>query len=285
MKALHVALIVIIAAITGFAAAQYAAPKTTVKKAETRFDQIKRTGVIRCGYTIWPPAISRDPNTGQISGIFYDLMEEIGKKMDLEIKWTTEVSPAHMFTDMSSNRYDMVCSPYAATPARARESSFSVPIFYNSLNLYARADDARFDNNRTETGKEATRFAIVEGNVMSMIANAMFPDAQKITLPNLSTPTDSFLHVAGNKADLVISEPLTYALFNNNNPNVIKPVAGGTLQTIGAGFPLPVKEHDLKEAIDHTLLHLHGTGFIDHILTKHEPKGARLLRVSKPYAP
>jgi ABC-type amino acid transport substrate-binding protein len=58
---------------------------------ESAFDRILRTQTIRCGYVVYPPSIIKDPNTGRLSGIFYDITEKMGERLNLKIEWTEEV--------------------------------------------------------------------------------------------------------------------------------------------------------------------------------------------------
>lgn len=283
MRFLQLLMVILLAIAIGLGIARYAPLPVVEPIKETRLDQIKRTGVLRCGYSIWPPALTRDPNTGAFQGLFFDLMEEMGKQLNLKIEWTTEVSPAHMFTDLDAGRYDMVCSSFIATPARAKAGAFSIPIFYNALRLYARADDTRFDDMATNPNNADVTFAVVDGGISAIMAAQRFPLAQRPALPELSSPADAFLYVAAGKADLTISEPLTFALFDKNNPGRIKLVYGEPLQVLGGRMPLPTKEHDLKNMIDATLTHLHDTGVIEALLTKHEPEKARFIRAALPY--
>ncbi len=251
----------------------------------TRLEQIETSGVLKCGYTIWPPALMVDPNTGKLSGIFYDLMEEVGKQWGVDIEWTTEISPPHMFDDMKTNRYDMVCSPYLPSPARAKKGLFSDAIFYNTLNLYVRADDARFDYKHDLANTPDVRFVATEGNIMSLVTSKRFPKATLIGLPAYSTPADTFLHIATGKADILITEPLTFALYNKSNPGKIRRVKGEPLSLSGVSMPMPAKAHDFKAAIDTTLQFLQNTGFIDTILDKYEYEGGHLLRILPHHEP
>jgi len=286
MKLAHLALILLLSAATTLVVLQFAPPTVQMAPAkETRLEQIKRTGVLHCGYSIWPPAFTKDPNTGAFSGIFHDLLEEMGKQLGVKIEWTVEVNPAHMFADLESGRIDMVCSSYIATPARAKAAAFTTPIFYNQNTLYARADDIRFDNNPNAANDPSIKFAVVDGGLSSILAGQKFPLAQKPALPELATPADTFLYVAAGKADLVISEPLSFALFDKANPGKLKRVSGEALWVYGAGMPMPTKEYDLHGVINATLAYLQSTGAVDAIFSKYETEGVRTLRLVKPYVP
>ncbi|MDD3183185.1 MAG: transporter substrate-binding domain-containing protein [Alphaproteobacteria bacterium] len=286
MKFFQLLAIVLFSAVTTLAVSHYTLPSAqTAPEKETRLEQIKRTGTLRCGYSIWPPALMKDPNTGAFSGMFYDLMQEMGKQLSLKIEWTVEVTPAHMFADLDSNRIDMVCSAYIATPARAKAAAFTSPIFYNVNTLFVRADDTRFDNNFEAANDPSVKFAVVDGGLSSILANQKFPLAQKPSVPELSTPADTFLYVAERKADVVLSEPLSFALFDKSNPGKMKRAVGEPPFVYGAGMPMPLKEFDLHNTINATLAYLQSTGVVAAIFDKHETEGVRTLRLAKPYAP
>jgi len=56
------------------------------KEKESAFDRVMRTKTLRCGYTIYPPFFSKDPNTGEFSGLFHDFTEQIGKELGIKIE-------------------------------------------------------------------------------------------------------------------------------------------------------------------------------------------------------
>ncbi|NTU77067.1 MAG: hypothetical protein HGA90_04555 [Alphaproteobacteria bacterium] len=90
MKPTHILLILVLSAVLAFATASFVgggkgggqSAQSVVK--ETRLEQVKRTGVLRCGYLIWPPFNTKDPNTGKMGGFYYDLLEEMGRQLKLK---------------------------------------------------------------------------------------------------------------------------------------------------------------------------------------------------------
>ncbi|MDD5587268.1 MAG: transporter substrate-binding domain-containing protein [Alphaproteobacteria bacterium] len=249
----------------------------------TRLDQIKRTGVLRCGYVNEPPFEAKDPNTGQMSGLGYELVEEIGKQLNIKIEWASEVSYGQMLADLAVNKYDMICAPFYALPSRAREANLSMPLFYFPAYLYARKDDARFDNRYDAANSPTVKFAVLDGNFSSTAAYRNFPKAEKVTTPEMTTVPDLFVQVATRKADLVVSDPGSFANYNKNNPGTLRQVAGNPLQVMAGVFLLPAKEQDLKNATDATLAYLHGIGYIEALLKKYETPDIQFLYLNKPY--
>src|SRR5580704_1928032 len=114
--------------------------------AETTYQRVLRTGEIRCAYEPYAPALSKDPNTGQLSGIFYDVVEEIGRRLNLKINWVEEVGYGVIPEGFVTDRYDAFCNTVFPTAERSRGGAFTIPIFYSSVDVFVRADDHRFDN-------------------------------------------------------------------------------------------------------------------------------------------
>ncbi|MDD5586931.1 MAG: transporter substrate-binding domain-containing protein [Alphaproteobacteria bacterium] len=249
---------------------------------ETRLEQIKRTGMLRCGYIVWPPFQTRDHNTGKIGGPFYELTEEIGRQLKLKIEWAGEASTDHMLQDLATGRFDMLCFAVANAPGRAREAAFTRPLFYHSINLYVRKGDARFDNHFERVNQPGVRIAAMDGQFSAIAASEQFPLAKQVSLPQLSNSMDLFMMVATNKADAVPMDPHSFTTYEAANPGVLRSAKGGSLRMIAAGMPVPANEPALKAMIDTTLAYLHDSGFIDKTFKKYDSP-VEFIRVAKPY--
>jgi len=249
---------------------------------ETRLEQVKRTGVLRCGYINWPPMLMKDNNSGKLSGPFYDLLEEMGRQLKLKVEWTAEVSWGEMLADLALGRYDAVCIPVMETPARAREADFTVPIFYAPFNLYVRKDDMRFDNNFDLANQPDIKFSGLDGGYSSTAADELFSKATKLYLPQLSGSADLYMMVASKKVDAVISDPYTFSRFDAANPGALRAAAGKPLLVLSLGLSIPSNEPAFKSMLNTTIDYLHNSGFVDKVLKKYEGAEAS-LRVAKPY--
>src|SRR5438874_1363658 len=86
-------------------------PTAIQVSANVVYDRVMSSGVIHCGYVVYPPGLLKDPNTGKLSGVFYDIMESAAKSLQLRLEWTEEVGWGSMIEGLQANRYDMICSP------------------------------------------------------------------------------------------------------------------------------------------------------------------------------
>ncbi|MDD5586301.1 MAG: transporter substrate-binding domain-containing protein [Alphaproteobacteria bacterium] len=289
MKFLNALLVVLLSVVLATGVTLYVngsrmgADNNPSRKKETRLEQIKNTGVLRCGYYNWPRFLTKDPNTGKMDGAFYDIVEEMGRQLKLKIEWTAEAATGQMFSDLAAGRFDMICGGFAETPGRAREGDFVGPIVYMPVHLFVRKDDKRFDNNYERANSPDVAFSIMDGEFSAIGAEENFPKAAKVAIPQLSTITDLYIAVAAKKADVVVEEPFSFADYDAANPGLLRVAEGGPLRIMAIGFPIPADEPALKATLDTTLAYLHDSGFIDKTLKKHEG-AAKSLRVAKPYA-
>jgi polar amino acid transport system substrate-binding protein len=272
MKLAEIALAALIGAVVALGLARVGAgpvPMATQSPKETVYQRVMRTGTLRCGYFLWPRVFERDPNTGAFSGLYHDVVEEVGRQLSLKIDWTEEFAFASAFDGLKMGRYDAICAPLTATPGRARETAFTVPILYGPDFLYARADDARFDNDYAKVNDPAVRVAVLEGEMSQTIKNEDFPKAQTISMPDVTDITQVLLQVAMGKADVALTEPSTAEQFLRGNPGKLKRVPGPPVRVEMTGLNVGVGEEALKDLLNTTITTLHSTGFIERVIEKY----------------
>lgn len=113
--------------------------KETAAQKESVYDRVLASGTIRCGYATWPPYMMKDPNTGTLSGINYDVMELIGKELNLKIDWVEEVPWGSVYANLNANRMDVMCATIWDDGERVKQFTLSDPQFYSALYAYVRA--------------------------------------------------------------------------------------------------------------------------------------------------
>lgn len=97
------------------------------------YEQVQKTETIRCGYTPYSVALLKD-KAGNLQGIYKDMMDEVGKLLDLKIEWTEEIIKGEQIAGLNAGRYDMVCSPTNMTGSHARAADFVTPFYYSPVN-------------------------------------------------------------------------------------------------------------------------------------------------------
>ncbi len=249
------------------------------------YDRVIASGQLNCGYVIYSPYFTKDPNTGQLGGIFYDLTNELGKKLNLKVNWVLESGWATFAKDISSGRVDAMCSGLWADSATGREVGYSTPVIFAGVEGYVRADDTRFDNNMPAINLSDVKISTSDGSISGMIGQLDFPKAQIVSLPNMTDYAQVIENVATKKADVVFIETPKALEYLSHNPGKIKKIEpGNPVRVYRTVLGLKQDEVRLKSMIDTGLQEMNDSGVVEKILQKYEPKDSHIFyRLNKPY--
>ena len=256
---------------------------TSVQVKESVYERILRTGKIRAAYITYPPALMKDTATGEMSGTFYETLEQIAKNLELEIEWTEEVGWGAQIEGLNADRYDMVGSPVWANPTRGKLTTMSRPVYYSGIGVYVREGDDRFDGDLTKVNKSEIRIATIDGETGDLIARTQFPNAKIVSLPQLTDISQLFLEVQSKKADVLFAEPYYGYKFLKNNPDTVKNIAADKpIRVLGNCYMFKESEPQLEEMFDTAIEDLQNSGFVDEVLRKYEPAPNTFYRVAEP---
>lgn len=275
---------IIVAVLLSVAAATLLKPDAVQSSAkQTALQEILARGTLRCGYTSFEPMLIVDPNTKKISGIAHDVMEQIGDKLGVKIEWVEESGWAEFVTALNNKRFDMYCVGNWANAKRARNIAFTNPIAFSPVDVFVRADDARFDNNAVLLGNPNTKLVTIEGGTTNIIVAEQFPHAHLYQIPELSPISNLFIEVDTKKADAAIMDRATGANFMKANPGKVKRADGIVVRVFPNVYSLNQGEIELQQAVNQALRELQDAGIIDRIIKQYEPLPNSYFPVSSGY--
>jgi ABC-type amino acid transport substrate-binding protein len=251
---------------------------------EDAYARVLKQGRIRVGYISYPPSFIKDPNSGQMSGIFHEVLQEVGKNLDLKIDYTEEVGWGTMIEAVKSGRVDLVCTGIWPTSARGKSADFTTALYYSTVRAYTAANNSRFDGNLNSMNNQNVKIAVIDGEMTSIIAKNDFPSAQSNGLPQSTDISQVLLEVSTNKADITFVEPAVAYEFIKNNPGKIKEVPNvkplrvfPNVMMIGKG------EVRLLSTLNIAIQELINSGFVDRVVQKYEKNPGSFQRVASPY--
>ncbi len=261
-----------------------AATGVTSNRKHSTYDRVMQSGKIRCGYLIWPPECIKDPNTGKLSGIGVEAIEIVAKKLGFTIEWIEEVSLGTMSEGLISGRYDLVSTPSWANANRAKVVNFSRPLFYSPLYIYARKGDKRFKNHWELINSSKTKIATVDGGTAELIVQDDFPQAQKVSMPQLTDNAQLLLNIGAGKADITFAASTVANRFIENNPGMIENInPDKPIRVFSNSWIMKRGEFEFKAMLDTVLDELINSGAMDKIIDKYEQQPNQILRVALPY--
>jgi polar amino acid transport system substrate-binding protein len=251
---------------------------------ETAFDRVMRTNTIRCGYVLYEPFVRKDPNSGQFSGVTVDLMDEIGKLLNLKIEWTEEVGWATTVEGLRNNRYDAMCIGFWRQSLESKHVFYTQPFSYSMVSVVARKDDHRFDQDLSRINRPDIRIAGADGDVANAIAQRDFPQAKIQQAPNMADYSQLYEDVATNKADVTFVENATTDAYLKQHADRLRRLDVPPIRVFQntLGFS---QDERLKSMLDTVVIELVENGQMDKILDKYDPEQRLLMRIKRPGHP
>jgi polar amino acid transport system substrate-binding protein len=279
MKSLHFSLFLCFVILSGMVTTGSAEPAK-----ESVYDRVMRTGVIRVAYAMNPPLLMKDPNTGKLTGIFYDVVNRLCAELQLNAEWNEEVGWGQLPEELISGRADIVACGLFVSPTRARVVDYTTMFFYTSEGVWVRPDDHRFDGSLDKINDPSITITTIDGEISSMIAKSTFPKAKVFTLPQMSDLSQNLLNVTTKKADVAFAEPAIATDFIKHNPGTLRNLAADKpFHTYGYGLALKQNEMQFKNMLNLVLQQLIDFGYVEEVLKKYEPAPGVFYRTAAPY--
>jgi len=235
---------------------------TTSDETNRVFERVTRSGQLRVGYLINPPYLYKKGSSGEFSGIFYDVMEELGKRLNLKVVWVEEANLATISEGLDNNRYDLIAYPLWRSSERAKKVAFSTPLYYTPVGCYSRVDDNRFDSDLSLINSPGVKVSTIDGELAESIAKKDYPKAQITPLPSLSDYSQMLLQVATKKADVTFHSMVEAIRYMEKNPNTIKQVSREPIRVYAECYVLPIQDYQFQTMINETVLEMIENGFI-----------------------
>ncbi|MCP4523683.1 MAG: amino acid ABC transporter substrate-binding protein [Candidatus Gracilibacteria bacterium] len=248
---------------------------------ESLYDKVIRTGKVEVGYIPYGVSFMKNPNTGEYSGIFYEIMEEVGKRLDLDIEYTYELGWGDMIKSLNNHKVDMVGIGIWPTSSRSKWVDFIDPTYYSSVKGYVRENDMRFDGNLGNINNSNIIIGTIDGEMNSVIAKNDFPKAQINSLSQQSDINQLLLDLVAEKSDVIFLEPSIALEFSVNNPSTIKEIKNvKILRKFPNSMMVNKGEFEFISMVNNVLLEMVNEGMIDDIIDKYEKYEGSFYRIN-----
>jgi polar amino acid transport system substrate-binding protein len=282
-------LTVAVAAVVAWGVVHVGQSQTGAPIASTQpvYDRVMQSKTLRCGYVVYPPTVIKDPNTGVISGLMHDVIENAAAKMGLKVEWTEEFNWGNYLTGLQYDHVDMICAAAWNNHAGEWQGTETIgPLFYSGIGVWVRADDDRFTGRLDKIDDPAVTISSIDGTLPGYIAAADFPKAKILGMPQATDYTFNLLNVADKKADVTFVENFQGFAFSEKNPGAIKNIAAeNPIRVFPNVFLVRKGEQKLKNTFEGLLQYMINNGEMEPIIRKYEKYPGSFYRVAKPYQP
>ena len=246
------------------------------------YDRVANSQTIRCGFATASGLHTVDPNTNTHTGMVYELMEEIGKRLNKKIVWAEEVSYADIGAGFSAGRYDMFCSSLWLASSRANASLLSNPFMLSPVYAWVHPDDVAKAPDLDALNKSDLVLSIAEGDATETMAKSRLPNIKTQSVPAMASVGQYIGQIATRHAGVILTDPGLARDFQKTNPGSIARVGDVPVVTFPVGFAFAAGEQGMKEMIDIAIREVVHDGTIDRLLQKYDRVGD-ILPVPKTY--
>lgn len=238
--------------------------------AEATYDRVMASKTIRCGYFTWPPYITKDSNTGKLSGINYDIMEAIGKNLGLKIEWAAEIGVGDVVAGLEANKADVMCATVWPNAGRTQNLTLTKPTFYSIAYAFVRADDKRFDGDLSKANNKDIKVSGIDGDITADLAIEKLPSATHAFLPQTASGSEILLQLMTKKADIALVDEGMVNDFMKTNPGTLRKVANvAPARIFGEHLPVRRGEYHLRDMLDVSIQQLVNDGLMDELVKKY----------------
>lgn len=250
------------------------------------YDRVIQSGTIRASYAVYPPYCIKDPNTGKMSGLFVDVLEEAGRRLGLKVEWTEEVGWGSIFEGLNANRDDVFGAGLWQNASRSKAAAFSKPVIFNPIMVWVRSGDKRFNEKDIDgLNSPQVRISVQDGAVEDLISKSDYPLAKRVSVPQLSPWTDVLLNITSKKADLTFAEPAAVDLFLDKNPGTLTDIdPKDPIRVFPNAYAFKLGEVKFQEMLNGALDEMIDDGTMEKLIRKYEHQPNEFYRVAKPYA-
>ena len=248
------------------------------------YDRVLKTKTIRVAYISYPPSFIKDANTGSFSGIFYEVIQEMAKRMELKVDFVEETTWGTMIESVNSGRVDVVCTGLWPNSTRGKFADFTAAVYFSPIKAYVKAGNNAFDGKLSAINSKNVTIAAIDGEMASIIANADFPNATVHGLPQTTDIAQMLLEVSSGKSVVTFVEPAVANAFLAKNAGSVKEVKNVSPLRVFPNVMMVAKgESEFLSMLNISMDELANTGTIDKIIAKYEKTPGLFLRRQLPY--
>ncbi|MDX9690288.1 MAG: transporter substrate-binding domain-containing protein [Proteobacteria bacterium] len=244
-------------------------------KSDTGYDRVIKTQTLRCGYGTWEPGVYKDPKTGKMTGLFVDLINEIGRLSKIQIEWTAEIDWGQIVEAIRSGKIDAFCAGMTNDAVRGKYLAYSHPLSYWTFDVLVRAEDNRFPQSGIvligDLNKKEYKTAYSEGDVLETIAINEFPLVKGVPLPPMGTPADNLMNVLTKKTDFVVFPKVMFQGYSKTNPGKLRYLkVEPPLRRYGNVIAMGIDDLRLQQLVNAGVIELVNSGAYHTIMQKYD---------------
>jgi polar amino acid transport system substrate-binding protein len=141
--------------------------------------KIRREGVIRVGYAQTGPWFYKDAKTGELGGIYKDVVDMLAKEIEIKVEWK-EVTFANATVGLRRGDYDLFGSSLVYLVQRALVVNYIGPLYSKGSLLLVHKDNAERFKKASDLNDANVTFSVTAGASEEPRIPLLFPAKPKV---------------------------------------------------------------------------------------------------------
>jgi polar amino acid transport system substrate-binding protein len=231
----------------------------------------RKEGVLRVGYAQTGPWFYKDAKTGELNGVYKDVVEQLAKELQVKVDWK-EVTFANATIALRKGDFDLFGSSLTYLVSRALAVDFVGPYYSRGSLLLCHKDNADKFKTVADANKSDVTFSVTAGASEEPRIPLLFPAKPKVitTTGQISLGAEP---VRAKKADVWISGDVDVILLAKRNADwaqVIDP--GNPLDRRPNTLAIRYGDPEWKSFMDFYGRYLTVNGEVERLLKHHVEK-------------
>lgn len=228
----------------------------------------RKEGVLRVGYAQTGPWFYKDAKTGELSGVYKDIVEQLAKEIQVKVEWK-EVTFQNATIALRKGDFDLFGSSLTYLVSRALAVDFVGPYYSRGTLLLCHKDNADKFKTAADANKADVTFSVTSGASEEPRIPLLFPAKPKVitTTGQISLGAEP---VRAKKADIWLSGDVDVILLAKRNADwahVIDP--GNPLDRRPNTLAIRYGDPEWKSFMDFYGRYLSVNGEVDRLLKHH----------------
>jgi ABC-type amino acid transport substrate-binding protein len=160
-------------------------------------------GKLTVGYAGYPPYTQEDPQTGTVSGLSVDLVNEIASQLNIRVVWK-KFNWNTMAADMKRGDFDVIADPIFETIPRGREFAFTEPYAYVPTGIGLIKKGGKEYLSFDDLNDPTIKVAVGQGFAEETLLKARAPKAEIIAVQTGNDTAAAANLVLSGRADIAI---------------------------------------------------------------------------------
>lgn len=231
---------------------------TTGNGTDDTLERVLERGEVRAGYFVEPPAVMKDPNTGELHGTFVEAIKTIASEMGVKITFI-EVDLAKFAAGLDNNLYDVSIGPTFRTISRAKVVAFTIPLYFIGYDGVVEKGRGKQFTSEADIDREGVRVAVKEGSAIHTYVIHHFHRAKVLVLSgtDLSLPLQA---VSSGQADVGLMNEHTVEYYARSHEDVEVVLSLHPIQVLGMSWAVRPRDQRWLGFLNTSLEALISTG-------------------------